>query len=151
MKSRISTVRVDSLPHSKWKETKQQPNMLPVLVVPVSISCGANYLHELYISGVKPFVVIPFGTWQWKQFTSKEKSVIETQMWKARICFLASNIAVCITSIHCIACTAATDCVSAPIILHDRLISVSTFHLSISHLTFPRGQSPTIIIGRVWC
>ena len=29
-----STVRVDSLPHRKWKETKQQPSMLPGPAVP---------------------------------------------------------------------------------------------------------------------
>ena len=28
------TVRVDSLPHRKWKETKQQPSMLPDPAVP---------------------------------------------------------------------------------------------------------------------
>ena len=47
-----STVRVDSLPHRKWREIQQQPgtagpgNMLGCCLI-YSISCGANYLRAL--------------------------------------------------------------------------------------------------------
>ena len=42
---RLTTVRVDSLPHRKWKKTKQQRNMLPGPAVP---GCCLVSFHFLW-------------------------------------------------------------------------------------------------------
>jgi len=44
-RSNRSTVRIDSFPHSKWKETKQQPSMLPGPPVP---GCCLVSFHFLW-------------------------------------------------------------------------------------------------------
>ena len=42
-----STVRVDSLPHRKWKEFKQQPSMLPGPAVPGSCLVSFHFLWAI--------------------------------------------------------------------------------------------------------
>ena len=56
------TVRVDSLPHRKWKETKQQPSMLPGPAVP---GCCLVSFHFLWA------ILCPQAVHQHPNFTLK--------------------------------------------------------------------------------
>ena len=48
--SKICTVRVDSLPHRKWKETKQQPIMLPGPAVPGCCLVSFHFMCHIHHS-----------------------------------------------------------------------------------------------------
>ena len=62
-----STVRVDSLPHRKWKEIKQQPSMLPGPAVP---GCCFSFFpfpvgHPLHPPCTSQYMVFPY---EWKTY-----------------------------------------------------------------------------------
>ena len=83
-----STVRVDSLPHRKWKQIKQQPSMLPGPAVPGCCWISLHFLWGKLSTRTVVFMELTFLllymlTWEWI-YSTPERICPKTTMFLAR-------------------------------------------------------------------